>query len=181
MATEWVQSLVDQSHVPGKPPRRPVRPRPRPMTTRLTSDILVAADELAAFEAARRSRDGETGAIVCFTGLVRAEAGSVTALELEAYPGFADTQITAMAAAAAARHGLLDWRIVHRIGRMAPGSAVVFVATAARHRRAAFEACDQMMDWLKSRAPFWKKSHEPDGSRWIEPRPEDYTDASRWD
>ena len=181
MATEWVQSLVDQYHVPGKRPRRPVRPRPRPMTTRLTSDILVAADELAAFEAARRSRDGETGAIVCFTGLVRAEAGSVTALELEAYPGFAETQITAMAAAAAARHGLLDWRIVHRIGRMAPGSAVVFVATAARHRRAAFEACDQMMDWLKSRAPFWKKSHEPDGSRWIEPRPEDYTDASRWD
>ena len=142
MATEWVQSLVDQSHVPGKPPRRPVRPRPRPMTTRLTSDILVAADELAAFEAARRSRDGETGAIVCFTGLVRAEAGSVTALELEAYPGFAETQITAMAAAAAARHGLLDWRIVHRIGRIDPGATVVFVATAARHRRSAGAACD---------------------------------------
>jgi len=151
------------------------------MTIRLTSAPLVAADELAAFEASRRARDGETGAIVCFTGLVRAEAGAVSALELEAYPGFAERQIDAMAAAAAARHGLLDWRIVHRIGRMDPGTTVVFVATAARHRRSAFEACDQMMDWLKSRAPFWKKSHEADGSRWIEPRPEDYTDASRWD
>lgn len=151
------------------------------MSTRLTTDPLVAAEELAAFEAARRATDGETGALVAFTGLVRAEAGVVSALELEAYPGFAERQIDAMAAAVAARHGLLDWRIVHRIGRIEPGATVVFVATAARHRREAFEACDQMMDWLKSRAPFWKKSHEADGSRWIEPRPQDYTDASRWD
>ena len=151
------------------------------MSTRLTTDPLVAAEELAAFEATRRATDGETGALVAFTGLVRAESGVVSALELEAYPGFAERQIDAMAAAVAARHGLLDWRIVHRIGRMAPGATVVFVATAARHRREAFEACDQMMDWLKSRAPFWKKSHEADGSRWIEPRPQDYTDASRWD
>ena len=151
------------------------------MSTRLTTDPLVAAEELAAFEATRRAMDGETGALVAFTGLVRAESGVVSALELEAYPGFAERQIDAMAAAVAARHGLLDWRIVHRIGRMAPGATVVFVATAARHRREAFEACDQMMDWLKSRAPFWKKSHEADGSRWIEPRPQDYTDASRWD
>ncbi len=151
------------------------------MTTRLTHDPILAAEELAAFEAARAAADGETGAIVCFTGLVRAEAGAVRALELEAYPGFAERQIDAMATAAAARHGLLGWRIVHRIGRMAPGATVVFVAAAARHRRSAFEACDQMMDYLKSRAPFWKKSHDADGARWIEPRPEDYTDASRWD
>ena len=151
------------------------------MSTRLTTEPLVAAEELAAFEAARRATDGETGALVAFTGLVRAEAGVVSALELEAYPGFAERQIDAMAATVAARHGLLDWRIVHRIGRIEPGATVVFVATAARHRREAFEACDQMMDWLKSRAPFWKKSHEADGSRWIEPRPQDYTDASRWD
>lgn len=151
------------------------------MTTRLTHDPILAAEELAAFEAARAAADGETGAIVSFTGLVRAEAGAVQALELEAYPGFAERQIDAMAAAAAARHGLLGWRIVHRIGRMAPGATVVFVAAAARHRRSAFEGCDQMMDYLKSRAPFWKKSHDADGARWIEPRPEDYTDASRWD
>lgn len=151
------------------------------MSTRLTTDPLVAAEELAAFEATRRATDGETGALVAFTGLVRAEAGVVSALELEAYPGFAERQIDAMAATVAARHGLLDWHIVHRIGRIEPGATVVFVATAARHRREAFEACDQMMDWLKSRAPFWKKSHEADGSRWIEPRPQDYTDASRWD
>ena len=151
------------------------------MTTRLTHDPILAAEELAAFEAARAAADGQTGAIVSFTGLVRAEAGAVRALELEAYPGFAERQIDAMAAAAAARHGLLGWRIVHRIGRMAPGATVVFVAAAARHRRSAFEGCDQMMDYLKSRAPFWKKSHDADGARWIEPRPEDYTDASRWD
>jgi len=151
------------------------------MTTRLTHDPIIAAEELAAFERARATADGETGAIVSFTGLVRAEAGAVTALELEAYPGFAERQIDAMAAAVAARHGLLGWRIVHRIGRMPPGATVVFVAAAARHRRSAFEGCDQMMDYLKSRAPFWKKSHDADGARWIEPRPEDYTDASRWD
>jgi molybdopterin synthase catalytic subunit len=151
------------------------------MTARLTHEPIDAAGELAAFEAERRAHDGETGAIVSFSGLVRAEAGAVTALELEAYPGFAERLIDEMARSAATRHDLLGWRIVHRIGRMDPGATVVFVACAARHRRNAFEGCDQMMDWLKSRAPFWKKSHEPDGARWIDPRPEDYKDAARWD
>ena len=86
-----------------------------------------------------------------------------------------------MAEACAKTHDLLAWRIRHRIGLILPGETVVFVAAASRHRRNAFLAADQMMDYLKARAPFWKKSHEADGARWVEPRAEDYIDASRWD
>ncbi|RYF94407.1 MAG: molybdenum cofactor biosynthesis protein MoaE [Caulobacteraceae bacterium] len=123
----------------------------------------------------------ETGAIASFTGLARAEGGQTTTLELEAYEGFTDLEITRAVDAAIHRFGLQDALVVHRIGPIAPGEAIVFVACAAAHRRAAFEACDQLMDWLKSRAPFWKKEHGPDGSRWIEPTDRDRTDAARWD
>lgn len=123
----------------------------------------------------------ETGAVASFVGLARAERGRAAVLELEAYPGFTDAAIAAFAEEAKARFGLQDYRIVHRIGRIAPGEAIVFVATAAGHRRAAFEACDFLMDYLKSRAPFWKKEHGPDGDRWIEPTARDRTDAERWD
>ena len=100
---------------------------------------------------------------------------------LEAYPGFTDAAIAAMAQEAALRFDLQDWRIVHRVGPISPGEAIVFVATAAAHRRAAFEACDHLMDWLKSRAPFWKQEQGPGGSRWIEPTDRDLADAKRWD
>ena len=123
----------------------------------------------------------ETGAVATFVGLARAERGQAVALELEAYPGFTEAAIGEMAEAARARFALQDLLIVHRIGRIGPGEAIVFVATAATHRRAAFEAADHLMDYLKSRAPFWKKSHGADGARWIEPRPQDYEDAARWD
>jgi molybdopterin synthase catalytic subunit len=76
---------------------------------------------------------------------------------------------------------LQDLLIVHRVGDIAPGEAIVFVATAAAHRREAFEAADHLMDYLKSRAPFWKKEHGPDGARWIEPTERDRSDAARWD
>ncbi|PTS87741.1 MULTISPECIES: molybdenum cofactor biosynthesis protein MoaE [unclassified Caulobacter] len=132
---------------------------------------------LTAFCAGR----AETGAVASFTGLARAEQGQAAALELEAYPGFTDAAIQAFAETARARFRLQDYRIVHRIGRIGPGEAIVFVATAAGHRREAFEACDFLMDWLKSRAPFWKKEHGPGGARWIEPTDRDRTDASRWD
>ncbi len=123
----------------------------------------------------------ETGAVASFVGLARAEQGQAAALELEAYPGFTDVAIGDFAEAAKARFHLHDYHIVHRVGRIAPGEAIVFVATAASHRREAFEACDFLMDWLKSRAPFWKKEHGPGGARWIEPTDRDRTDASRWD
>jgi molybdopterin synthase catalytic subunit len=147
------------------------------MTVRLQTDPFEPGDLLTAF----RQGQADVGAVVSFTGLVRADGGTVQALELEAYAGFTDLEIERIAEDAAARHGLIDVLIVHRIGRMVPGDPIVFVATAAAHRRAAFEAADQLMDYLKSRAPFWKKSHETGGARWIEPRGQDYSDAARWD
>jgi molybdopterin synthase catalytic subunit len=123
----------------------------------------------------------ETGAVASFVGLARAEQGSTDILELEAYPGFTEARIAEHAQAATKRFDLQDVRIVHRVGRIAPGDAIVFVATAASHRRAAFEACDFLMDYLKSRAPFWKKETGPDGVRWIEPKPQDHADIARWE
>lgn len=123
----------------------------------------------------------ETGAVVSFTGIARAGSGAVTRLELDAYPGFTDAEIERMAEAARTRFSLHDVLVVHRVGQIAPGEAIVFVATAAAHRREAFEAADQLMDYLKSRAPFWKQEHGPDGSRWIEPTNQDLEDAKRWD
>ncbi len=122
----------------------------------------------------------ETGAVASFTGLARAEGGETSILELEAYPGFTETQIGAIAETARTRFDLQDLMIVHRIGQIAPGEPIVFVATAAAHRRAAFEACDYLMDYLKSRAPFWKKEHGPDGARWVEPKAQDHEDIARW-
>ena len=123
----------------------------------------------------------EVGAVASFTGIARAEAGATTVLELEAYPGFTESEIAKIAAQARERFGLADLVIRHRVGRIAPGEPIVFVATAAAHRREAFEACDFLMDYLKSRAPFWKKEHGPAGERWIEPRDQDHADIARWD
>jgi molybdopterin synthase catalytic subunit len=123
----------------------------------------------------------ETGAVASFTGIARAERGRTDILELEAYPGFTEREIGRHEAAAVARFGLQDVLIIHRIGPIPPGEAIVFVATAAPHRRAAFEGCDFLMDYLKSRAPFWKKETGPDGSRWIEPTERDRDDLARWE
>jgi molybdopterin synthase catalytic subunit len=123
----------------------------------------------------------EAGAVASFTGVARAEAGATTLLELEAYPGFTEAEIAKIAAAARERFGLVDLLIRHRVGKIAPGEPIVFVATAAAHRREAFEACDYLMDYLKSRAPFWKKEHGPGGARWVEPRAQDHADIARWE
>jgi molybdopterin synthase catalytic subunit len=123
----------------------------------------------------------DAGAVASFTGVARAEAGATTLLELEAYPGFTESEIGKIAATARERFGLIDLLIRHRVGKIAPGEPIVFVATAAAHRREAFEACDFLMDYLKSRAPFWKKEHGPGGARWVEPRAEDHADVARWD
>ena len=147
------------------------------MNVRLTFDPFDPGALLSQFSGGR----AETGAVATFTGLARAEAGATTALELEAYPGFTEAEIGKTADRARARFGLDDLAILHRIGKIAPGQPVVFVATAARHRRAAFEGCDFLMDYLKSKAPFWKKEHGPDGARWVEPRAEDHADLARWD
>jgi molybdopterin synthase catalytic subunit len=147
------------------------------MTVRLTAEPFEPGALLADFCKGR----AETGAVVSFTGIARASDGAVERLELEAYPGFTDAEIERMANTTKARFSLHAVLVVHRYGQIAPGEAIVFVAAAAAHRRAAFQAADQLMDYLKSRAPFWKKEHGPDGPRWIEPTAEDLTDAKRWD
>jgi molybdopterin synthase catalytic subunit len=147
------------------------------MTVRLTFEPFDPGALLTEF-----CRDrSETGAVATFTGIARAEAGATVALELEAYPGFTEAEIGKIADGARVRFGLDDLLILHRVGQIAAGEPVVFVATAARHRRAAFEACDFLMDYLKSRAPFWKKEHGPDGPRWVEPRGQDHADLKRWE
>ena len=147
------------------------------MSVRLTFDPFDPGALLTEFCKDR----SETGAVATFTGIARAEAGATVALELEAYPGFTEVEIGKTAERARTRFGLDDFAILHRVGRIAPGEPVVFVATAARHRRAAFEACDFLMDYLKSKAPFWKKEHGPDGARWVEPRDQDHADLQRWE
>jgi len=144
---------------------------------RLTTESFDPGAELTGFCAGRT----ESGAVASFVGIARCEGGAATALELEAYPGFTEVEIARFAETATARFSLHDVLIVHRHGAFAPGEAIVLVATAAAHRREAFEACDYLMDYLKSRAPFWKKQHGPDGARWIEPTARDLDDLARWD
>ena len=123
-----------------------------------------------------------SGAVASFTGLCRAESHgeAVEALELDCYPPLAEPTISGFAQEATARFDLDGVLVLHRHGRILPGEAIVFVAAAAPHRRAAFEAVDFLMDRLKTGAPFWKKEHGPAGARWVEPRGQDYTDAARW-
>jgi len=119
------------------------------------------------------------GAVASFTGLVRADDG-VTTLELEHYPGMTEAALIALAEAAAERWSLLAATIVHRVGPMRPGERVVFVATVARHRAAALEACASLIDRLKTEAPFWKREVTADGARWVDARAGDDAAAARW-
>jgi len=144
---------------------------------RLSNDPLAPGPMLEGFCAG----GPQTGAVVSFTGLVRDDGGVVEALELDAYPGFTEAAIAKIAADALERFNLQRALVAHRIGRMGVGEAAVFVAAAAAHRREAFDGAAFLMDYLKSRAPFWKKSHEADGARWIEPTSRDYEDAARWE
>jgi len=132
--------------------------------------------------AAFRAGLPEAGAVVSFVGQVRgrSEAGAVTGLHLQHAPGFTEERMGAIAAEAEARWPLAGLLVLHRAGDMAPGEPIVLVAAASRHRRAAFEAADFLMDYLKSEAPFWKKERRAGGDVWIEPRAEDYSDKARW-
>lgn len=145
------------------------------MTVRVQTEAFDPGALLSAFCDGRE----DVGGVVSFTGMVRADDG-VRSLELEHYPGFTETAITTEIEAIRSRFDLHDALVVHRVGPMAPGEAVVFVATAATHRRSAFQAADALMDFLKTAAPFWKREHTDAGSRWIEPRLQDYHDARRW-
>ncbi|MBC2836311.1 molybdenum cofactor biosynthesis protein MoaE [Paragemmobacter straminiformis] len=120
------------------------------------------------------------GAIVTFMGLVRDNGGALSAMEIEHYPGMTEKAIAAIAAEAVARWALSDALVIHRFGRLAGGEAIMMVATAAPHRADAFAAAEFLMDYLKSRAPFWKKEIGADGATWVAAKDEDEAALNRW-
>ena len=120
------------------------------------------------------------GAVVSFTGIVRDSDGTLSAMEIEHYPGMTEAAIATIIAQAQTRWTLADVLVIHRYGRLEPGAQIMMVATASRHRVAAFEAAEFLMDYLKSRAPFWKKEIGRDGSTWVAAKDEDETALTRW-
>ncbi|MDQ2634019.1 MAG: molybdenum cofactor biosynthesis protein MoaE [Pseudomonadota bacterium] len=141
-----------------------------------------AADFDVATEIGRVSEAGDVGAIVTFSGICRDEEGSLEALELEHYPGMAEAEIMRIAAQAVERWPLAGLTAIHRYGRIRPGGNIVLVVAASKHRQAAFEAAEFLMDYLKSQAPFWKKEHRADGAEgaWVDARESDDEAAARW-
>ena len=144
-----------------------------------------AGAEIAALSAGRE----DVGAVASFVGLVRAdkqagagagETPSVQAMSLEHYPGMTEKALQEIVVQAEARWELLGVRVIHRVGRLVPGDRIVFVAVASSHRGDAFAACEFIMDYLKTRAPFWKKEETPQGGRWVDARESDDAAARRW-
>lgn len=129
-----------------------------------------------------RGQNLDVGAVVTFSGLCRDEAGTLRALELEHYPGMAEAEIGRIADEAIRRWPLTGLTVIHRHGLVEPGQNIVLVVAASAHRQAAFEAASFLMDFLKSRAPFWKKEHRRDGSQgdWVEAKATDDAAAERW-
>lgn len=133
--------------------------------------------EAAGFAAGRT----DMGAVVTFTGVVRdTGAGDLDRMEIEHYPGMTEKALEKIAAEAVTRWSLGDALVIHRFGPMAPGEQIMMVATAAPHRKDAFEAAEYLMDYLKSRAPFWKKEHGKDGTSWVAAKDEDEEALTRW-
>ena len=132
--------------------------------------------ELTAFTAGVRG----AGAVVSFTGLVRDEGGSIAGMEIEHYPGMTETAISGMVGEAVARWSLSDALVIHRYGPLKPGEAIMMVATAAPHRGDAFAAAEFLMDYLKSRAPFWKKETGAGGGAWVAAKDADEEALKRW-
>jgi molybdopterin synthase catalytic subunit len=120
------------------------------------------------------------GAIVSFTGVVRDVAGGLSAMEIEHYPGMTEKALGAIRGEAMLRWGLADALVIHRIGQLEAHESIMMVMTASQHRRDAFEAAEFLMDYLKSRAPFWKKEITSDGSDWVASKADDEDALSRW-
>ena len=135
--------------------------------------------DVAAELAALHARAGDAGAVATFTGHVRGEDG-LAALILEHYPAMTQREIARHVAEAERRWPLLGVTVIHRVGRLVPGARIVFVAVAAHHRHAAFEACEFLMDYLKVHAPFWKQEERGGGTSWVEAKASDDAAAERW-
>lgn len=149
----------------------------QPVVRIQTADFDIAA-EIAALCAGRK----DVGAVVTFTGLCRDEGGQLAALELEHYPGMAQAEILRIAAEAAARWPVSGLCVIHRHGKLAPGDNIVLVIAASAHREAAFNAASFLMDFLKTKAPFWKKEHRSDGSagEWVSAKDADDQATAKW-
>ena len=147
------------------------------MAVRVQREDFDVAAEIAALTAGRT----DVGAIVTFTGRVRGDDGSVAAMTLEHYPGMTEAELSRIEAEAQARWPLQASLIVHRVGELKPGDNIVLVVTASVHRQVAFEAAGFLMDYLKTRAPFWKKETDASGgATWVEAREGDESAARRW-
>ena len=132
--------------------------------------------EVSAFSAGVRG----AGAVVSFTGLVRDDGGTLSGMEIEHYPGMTEKAIAGIAEEAVSRWALADALVIHRFGKLAPGEAIMMVATAAPHRGDAFAAAEYLMDYLKSRAPFWKKELSAVGEAWVAAKVTDEDALKRW-
>src|SRR5690606_22824693 len=141
------------------------------MSARIEPIVRVQAEDFDAAQEIARLTAGRTdiGAVVTFSGLCRDENGALSALELEHYPGMAEAEISRIASEATARWPLTGLTVIHRYGMMRPGDNIVLVVAASSHRQAAFEAASFLMDFLKTRAPFWKREHRADGTpgEWV--------------
>lgn len=146
------------------------------MAVRVQAEDFDLGAEVEALRAGRR----DIGAIVTFSGLVRDLDGRLLGFELEHYPAMTEKALAAIEAEAQARWPLQASLVIHRFGRLAPGDNIVLVATASAHRAAAFEAAMFLMDYLKSRAPFWKKETTPAGASWVDARVSDAVAEARW-
>ncbi|SMX24559.1 molybdenum cofactor biosynthesis protein MoaE [Boseongicola aestuarii] len=146
------------------------------MTTRVQSQPFDMGAEVQAFT---KTATG-AGAIVTFSGLVRDEGGTLTEMEIEHYPGMTEKALEAIRAEAVTRWSLTDALVIHRFGQLKPGEQIMMVATASRHRSDAFQAAEFLMDYLKSRAPFWKKELGADGQTWVDAKDTDEDALKRW-
>lgn len=148
------------------------------MTIRVQVEAFLPGVELEALHAANAG----VGAVVGFVGYVRDynDGQEVAGMTLEHYPGMTEKALAGIVEQAEARWPLLHVAIVHRVGQLQPGEPIVFVGTASAHRQAAFDACAFIMDYLKTRAPFWKREDTPGGARWVDGRASDQAAAERW-
>ncbi len=144
--------------------------------------IQTADFDLSAEVAALRAADGGVGAVASFIGTVRDrnDGAGVSRMELEHYPGMTERAIEAMIDVAMQRFDIRAARVIHRVGPLDVGDQIVMVAVSSAHRGQAFQACEFLMDYLKTQAPFWKKEHTPEGARWVDARSTDDAALKRW-
>lgn len=150
---------------------------PRPRVRIQAEDFDLSAETLAL-----RAEDGGVGAVVSFVGTVResSEGEAVSLMELEHYPGMTEAAIEAMIDQSFGRFDIRGARVIHRVGPLGPREQIVLVLVSSAHRGQAFQACEFLMDYLKTQAPFWKKEHTPAGARWVDARVTDDAALARW-